>query len=320
MSIEWNIIFYTFTANELENLSFKDIAKLTEINKNYKNTHVSILLDTMTMGSYYITMTGNPYKDNGMNIKRLPKQNMSDPMTLSNFIEKTLAKATYRRTCLILAGHGSGWFLKTEKHTVMGIPDMMNALKKVGIFIDLLIFDTCMMSVLECMNELVGTVEYVVANQDYAENNGFVTKNLLSLFDNTKLNTKQIALNLAQGLFNGLDEKEATDVSVISINNVTRLLDYIDKHKIKYPKNNYFCIDSKYWHLQDLYSIVENSGLHDFNQFYELFNKVVIFYQQSYNKCNFYHHGLSCMVDAENDNTDFKKISKDMKYRINFIH
>ncbi|XWV25109.1 hypothetical protein QJ856_gp0667 [Tupanvirus deep ocean] len=319
MSIEWNIIFYIFTANELENLSLKDIAKLTEINKNYKNIHVSILLDTITMGSYDITITGNPHEDNGMNIKRLSKQNMSDPNTLSNFIGKTLEKTTYRRTCLILGGHGSGWFLKTGQYSVMGIPDMISALKKIGIFIDLLIFDTCMMSVLECMNELVGTVEYVIANQDYAENNGFVTKNLLSLFNKSTLSTKQTALSIAQGLFSSLDHKEATDVSVISINGITHLIDFINRHKIKYPINNYFCVDSKYWHLQDLFSIVKNSELNDFDNFYKLFNNVVIFYKQSYNKCNFYHHGLSCMVDADQDDTDFEKISKDIKYRINFV-
>ena len=83
---EWNLLFYTFTDNELQEGSFKDLAKLTSLNQKNESVIIHILLDTMNMGSYLIKIKGNPYKKDNIRMTRLERQNMSKEDTLQSFL------------------------------------------------------------------------------------------------------------------------------------------------------------------------------------------------------------------------------------------
>src|SRR5436189_4961009 len=114
-NFEWNILCYTFTDNNLEIGSFRDLAKLTSIEHNHKNIIIHMIIDTQTMGTYFIKIHNNPYKDGNISMTRLSNINMSREKTLEHFISKSIDSVNFNRIALILGGHGSGWYLKTEK-------------------------------------------------------------------------------------------------------------------------------------------------------------------------------------------------------------
>jgi len=241
-----------------------------------------------------VKITDNPYEPGGMSTTRIPSQDMSNMCTLHQFITDCMSKANYKRHCLIMCGHGEGWFIKTEEKTFMGIGEFAYCISKMGIVLDLLIFDACMMSVIEPMHQLSGMAKIIVANQDYAQNNGFIKPLLPVFFNDLSLQTEEIAKLLAIGFFDELDDTDdATDVTIIMMNKLPKLVSFLDDLQLRCPRDDKFCIDSTYWQLQDLYSVVKFSVSHEtFEEFRELFNSTVIFYRQSSKKFNPYHHGL----------------------------
>jgi len=324
---EWNIMCYTFTDNDLEVGSFKDLAKLTCKNIQYHNVIIHMLIDTATMGSYLIKIRGNPYMDNMMTIKRLPNQDMSKCETLCHFIQDCVKDAPANRYTLILGGHGSGWLLLTEKDSVLPVATLGNILRKCSVHFDLVCFDNCLMSTLESMNELYGATKYVIAYQDYSGWDGVIEPTLIKHFDDPTKSTLEIAKKLAKSVIVKTNQKlsdptnkpDPTDVSVICIQNIPNIVTWINKNlPLKRPLDNRYCIDPTYWHLQDLTSIVKDS-YSDIREFINLFNEVVVFYQQSANKHNPLHHGLSCIVDPEKDTFDTQQTWKLLSLRLTFI-
>jgi len=330
---EWNIMCYTFTDNDLEVGSFKDLAKLTSINTQYHNVIIHMIIDTATMGSYLIKIRGNPYMDNMMTIKRLPNQDMSKCETLCHFIQDSVKDAPANRYALILGGHGSGWLLLTEKDSVLPVAKLADILRQCKLpnnkIFDLICFDNCMMSTLESINELRNIAKYVVAYQDYSGWDGIIEPTLIKHFDDPTKSTLEIAKELAKSVIIKTNQKlsdptnenkpDPTDVSVICMQQIPNIVTWITKNvPLKRPLNNQYCVDPTYWHLQDLMSIVKHS-YSDIQEFTDLFNQVVVFYQQSSNKHNPLHHGLSCIVDPEKDTFDTQHTWKLLSLRLIFV-
>lgn len=325
---EWNLLFYTFTDNELETGSFADLAKLTALDiavpldssgtagsrffKAGFSAFISILLDTSTLGSYHITINGDPYQEGNMIMTRVPNQNMSKVETLETFVRSSLKGRESKRIALILGGHGAGWFLQTERDSILPVPQFAETIERCGLVLDLLCFDNCMMSNLETMYAIRRIAKTVIAYEDYAGLNGFIQPLTVAYFNECHFNTERIAISIAKNLMATLTEKDIpTDVSVIDIKHIEKLFEFLNMHKLKRPDHKNYCIDQSYWHLQDLYSVCEASfDSEDFIQFKELFNAVVLYYHQSINKSNPYHHGLSCMIDMERDTYDINKAWK----------
>lgn len=298
--MSWHLLFYTFTDNELETWSFQDIAKLSA-SSNLHGVKITMLLDTANLGSYLISID-SPH----MTMKRLPNQNMSNPNTLKDFINNSICEHPAVRYGLILQGHGSGWFLRTEKDSIMPIPVLAKTLQETNIIFDLLCFDNCMMSNFESLYTMKNNVRYVIAYEDYAGMNGFAQSSNLDLFD-PKEKTRDISVKVAKNLINILTHNDdPTDVSVICISSLEKLATFLKNKKLTLPIDNSFCVEPEYWHLQDLYSIVKNSNVNQ-REFSKLFKNVILYYSQSINKNNITHHGLSCIVEAEKDTYDVEK-------------
>jgi len=96
---------------------------------------------------------------------RMPKLDMSDPETLANFItQSTSTKA--KRTALIFGGHGSIWFLETEPHSNMSMKQIKQAIQSSAGKVDLILFDTCLMSNVNALYDLRGVADIIVAHED----------------------------------------------------------------------------------------------------------------------------------------------------------
>lgn len=319
MPTKWNLLFYTFTDNELEIGSFKDLAKLTAIDHDYDAIIINILLDTNTMGSYCIKIQGNPYSKDAITMTRLKNINMTKTDTLTNFIIESIEKNPTEHTALILGGHGSGWYLITEQNSQMSMAELSTAIAKTGIYLDIICFDNCLMANLESVYTIRNQAKYVIAYEDYAGWNGIIEPKTLCIFQNNN-DTKSICIKLAENLLSTITAlDDPTDVAVISTEYIANLVNFIKNYKLQRPINYETAIDPNYWQLHDLYEIVKSSiDETDFQKFQNIFNQVVVYYKQSINKNNARHHGLSCIVDAETDIDDSAQTWRDLKYRIEF--
>ena len=301
---EWNILFYTFTDNELEIGSFKDLAKLTSLDHDNSSIVVSGLVDTASLGTYLYRIAGSAYQLDNIRMTRLPSVNMSCESTLIHFLRHSTATAA-KRTALILGGHGSGWFLRTEKDSALAPRTLAYCIESAGLYLDLLCFDNCLMANLETMYEVHSVARYVTAYEDYAGWKGIVEPCMLEIFTHDEYSTKEIAIRLSQNLLQAQGpEDDPTDVAVLNLAGLDSLVDTVKDLPLTKPINSSFCIDPDYWYLQDFYSIAQHSNLANWDSFVAAFNEVVVWYRQSNKKNNPNHHGMSCIVDIENVTED----------------
>jgi Clostripain family len=291
---DWNILLYTFTDNDLEVGSFKDIAKLTALNNTYPNVVVNMLLDTATMGSYRIRLSGNPYNHGDMHIRRVSNQNMSDPSTLRRFIESALRHDPARKICLILGGHGSGWYLFTEKNSILPITLLNKTLCEAKIHLDILCLDNCLMSCLETANELAPSVDYIVAFQNYCPWDGIIGPKLLTEF--AQRNDTLSILTALQDDFILRAKDEEADCSILITKEAKRLARLLKDKVIPFADVR---VDKEYPHLLDLYSLA--SSIPGFAQ---QFSRTVYRYVQASAKPRPDLHGLSCIYRPEIDESD----------------
>ncbi len=317
--MDWNLIFYTFTDNELEVGSFKDLAKLTSIRHNYNNVTINILLDTNTMGSYRIKLSGNPYKCDAIRMTRLSHLNMSKMETLTSFLKESVSMVAAKHVVLILGGHGAGWYLLTEKASIMSMRCLANAISASGIHLNLLCFDVCLLANLESLYTLRHVTDFIIAYEDYAGWNGIIEPQTLEIFSRHR-DPLTVAIGLAENLIATLTvNDDQTDVSVLSAVDVDSLVKFIKGCVLRKPTDGSACIDPNYWQLQDLFEVVKESlSGEEFKTFEELFKRVVLFYKQSKNKNNPKHHGLSCIVDPDKDIYDTSQAWKQLDLLLSF--
>jgi hypothetical protein len=305
----WNVMFYTFTDNELEVGSFRDLAKLTALNLPYPNVVVHILLETRTMGTYRIRLQGDPYSPDAMTMQRLPTVDMSKCETLVNFLTQSYTEPAAHHA-LILGGHGSGWLLITEGASTLPVARLRECLEQANVHLDLVCFDNCLMSNVSSAYELRNVTDYIVAYEDYAGYDGVIEQDMLRHFNDVSLLPQQVAIYLAQSVLDAINGKrvDPTDVSVISTQHLGEFGDFLRSIcPLTRPNTKADCIDPTYWQLQDLWEIVQatlSAKPTDLDKFKTLFNQVVVFYKQSWNKHNPRNHGLSCIVDPEKDTFD----------------
>jgi hypothetical protein len=300
-------MFYTFTDNDLEVGSFRDFAKLTELNLPYPNVVVHMLLETKTMGTYRIRIQGDPYVPGNITMQRLQTVDMSRCDTLIQFLHESMTEPA-ERNALIMGGHGSGWLLITEGASILPIATLRECLVKAQVHLNLLCLDNCLMANISTAYELRDVTDVIVAYEDYAGWDGIIEPPMLEHFNEST--TPQVAIELAKSLLTIINAKnvDPTDVSVIVTQPLTDFGPFLlSLGPLKRPTTTIDCIDPTYWQLQDLWSIVQTtlaSRPSDWTKFTQLFAQTVIFYQQTRNKHKPQHHGLSCIVDPNKDTFD----------------
>ena len=319
---EWNVLCYEFTDNELEIGSFKDLSKLTLIDSEYKSVVVNILVDTATMGSYRIRITGNPYTHGHMHITRLPNQNMSSLSTLQHFIRESLIHDPAKRTALVMGGHGSGWFLLTEQNSVLSIANFASTIQRSSHHFNLICLDACLMSCVETAYELRKCTDYILCYEDYCPWEGIIGPNFMSILNSSVgERTGKVARKLLGDFIQRVANiEDPADITLIKTKHLDNFAEFVRSLPLHHPADTSFCIDPDYWQLQDLTSIVKNSvSPEQFDQYNTLFGKVVRTYQQSEHKHNLNHHGLSMIADIEKDTYDTNKTWKSLHLSLKFL-
>ena len=110
----------------------------------------------------------------------LSEQNTGESQPLVNFVKWAYNNYPADRYCLVLWGHGSGWqgFLYDESQTddmkMDEFKDAMSSIKSyIGKKIDIISFDTCLLSMIEVYYQIRDKVEICVGSEDFVYGSGF---------------------------------------------------------------------------------------------------------------------------------------------------
>lgn len=315
------VLFYTFQANELEKLSFDDFNVLKDSNVP-QNIKVCGLIDTLTMGSYTYSI-----RNSSVTKKLVQKKAMEDPNTLKEFISNCLAANSAKKVSLILQGHGNSISFEAEPGKTFSVSMVRKVLEELGVTLEYLGLDNCVMSSIETLVELQNCTRYVTANQDYCPNHGVVTPKFISILsDEQDFSEKVVGIAKAEAELNEEDE-DAADISAIYMPAVSDLAALVGKLDIRREDfKQLYAIDPNSDHfLYDLYNVVkdaEHVSQEEKEVFENLFKKTVLYYEANHKKRvngKPKHHGISILVDAQ-WNEMFSPIGKKYFKQLDFYN
>jgi len=298
----WTLLFYYASNNELEVYTFKDFGKLTSSHSD-STIDAHVLIQTQTQGSYRVHINGDPH-DN-FNLQRIKDgMNMSDPSVLSSFISSSIMSSPAEHYALIYSGHADSWMMVSEPYSVFPISTLSSLISSINVHFDVIIFDGCLMSMLESLFQLREVTDYVVACETYSPWEGFISTVLLSTFANQILSTEQILSSIADNfiLRNSNFSGDVTDVAVTRLDAIQPLADFV--MSLSLSQSDFSSNDTvdTMDQTHDLFTTVMSMSEDRVSssqkiRFESLFNDVVLYYRQnevngsdSYNPL---HHGIS---------------------------
>ncbi|HDM25273.1 MAG TPA: hypothetical protein ENG24_01590 [Thermoplasmatales archaeon] len=174
---QWTFIIYMDADNDLEKAALKSINSM-EYSGSNKDINIIVQLDTKTIFKgvrrYYITKDMDAWSIRSEIIQNLSEKDMGNPDTLVDFVEWTIKHYPARRYCLVLWDHGNGWqggicYDETSKShlSMLDLKQAMNEIKKFNDKnIDLILFDACLMGMLEVYYQIRETTDVIVGSED----------------------------------------------------------------------------------------------------------------------------------------------------------
>jgi len=299
----WTLLFYYATNNELEVYTFKDFGKLTDASYSERNVEAHMLIQTQTQGSYQVHIDEDPH--NGLSMKRLHQGvNFSSPSVLTDFILSSMSDSPAERYAFIYSGHGDSWMMISEEDSVFPISSFSSVLSSINVRFDLIIFDSCLLSMLETLFQLRQVADYVIACETYSPWEGFFSSVLLSTFDNSQFSLTDIFISISDNFIerNSNFSGDVTDVAVTNLTAIQPLADFV--LSLKLTQNDFILNDTvdSMDQTHDLFTTVmslsdERVSSSDKEKFQSLFSDVIVYYKQNNvngsDAYNPYHHGIS---------------------------
>ena len=103
-------------------------------------------------------------------LARFPQANMGSADTLTSLLSWVYSRYEYERVFLILIGHGEAYtgmlFDQNHEDDPLTLSELTSALQKSGKNVELIGFDTCLMSSLEVATRVCGYAKYMVASEE----------------------------------------------------------------------------------------------------------------------------------------------------------
>lgn len=186
----WTVMVYMAADNDLEEYAIQNVNDMERVGSS---SQVSVVAqidrssgydtsngDWSTTRRYYITHDSDTRIVNSTMISDLGKQDMADPRTLSDFIAWATTAYPADHYLLVLWDHGRGWRTRalTQTHRVvrsmfiddssgheMSLNSMAGALRA-GPKLDIVLFDACLMGMVEVADALKDSSDIMVASED----------------------------------------------------------------------------------------------------------------------------------------------------------
>ena len=243
-SREWTFMVYLDADNNLEDCGIDDFLEMSSIGST-SDVAIVALFDRASGYNYsygdwrdarifYITSGMEPSPENAEEC--WGEVNMGDPQTLVNFVSYVVSSYPANHYALVLWDHGGGldgvcW---DETGDNLNLFEIRNALETIysglGIEIDVIGFDACLMGMMEVAYQLRDYVNYVVFSEETEPGDGWPYDDILAdLISDPLMSPSELAVKMAQRYIESYDYgsqgyySEATQSAV----NITHLGVYV---------------------------------------------------------------------------------------------
>ena len=221
--------------SDLESKSGMGTADLSEMAAATLSDKVNLLVYTggsTTWKNNVVSSSVNQiYKIEGGKLRRLVADDgakpMTDPATLTGFIDYCKTNYPANRNELILWDHGGGsisgygYDEKNRSSGSMGLSGISKALKDAGITFDFIGFDACLMGTLENGLTLAPYADYLIASEETEPGIGWYYTNWLSkLSANTSMATVEVGQMIVDDFISACNQKcpgQKTTLSVVDL-------------------------------------------------------------------------------------------------------
>ncbi len=217
---QWTFMVYMDGDNDLESAAIDDFLEMSSVGST-ADVAIIVLFDRWNGAGdpyddtsygdwtdaniFYITAGMEPYSTNAE--QNWGEVNMGDPQTIVDFVTWCVNNYPADKYALILWDHGGGlsgvcWDYDNGSDNI-NLYELRNALETIynnlGIKIDILGFDACLMGMIEVAYQCRDFVDYVVFSQEYEPGDGWPYDDILSyLVSNPTTSPANLAATIAQ--------------------------------------------------------------------------------------------------------------------------
>ena len=263
---KWTIMVYMTADNDLEPQSFLDIEEMEKV-KLPDNVRVVVIIDRSAenyeqkLAGYINVDAYGDWSDTRIYLiqhhpgpgigsrllARLGEKDMGDPATLLYFVKYVVKNFPAEHYMLVLWNHGSSLgvdydYGDRDALTLDELRAVFAKLNNMGIHLDIVGFDACLMSMLETIYSLAGYTDYMVASEEVEPGYGWPYDLVLErLAANPSMTPRELAKTIVmsyEAFYQGLD-RQATTMAAFSLKNMDReeivaairdLSSYVAKH------------------------------------------------------------------------------------------
>ena len=239
-SKKWTFLVFVNGDNDLDEYAWGD---LVEAKRSGSTEDVNIIFqidrsDGRPCRRFYIE------KENAVLIENMGEVDMGDYQVLTQFFQWGMQNYPAEKYALIIWNHGTGW-VKTREVSMLGISyddqsgnyittaqlelAMTEISQSLGRKLDLLVFDACLMQMLEIAWPLRQTVDVMVGSEEVVPYDGFdYHGGFIPVLQNPDGSAEQIADSLTrqfdQSYADGSQGREPTTISWLKLEKVTDLV------------------------------------------------------------------------------------------------
>ncbi len=263
---KWTIMVYMTADNDLEPQSFLDLEEMEKV-KLPSSVRVVVIIDRSAenyeqrLAGYIDVDAYGDWSDTRIYLvqhhpgpgigsrllARLGEKDMGDPATLLYFVEYVAKNFPSEHYMLVLWNHGSSLgvdydYGDRDALTLDELRDVFAKLKGMGIHLDIVGFDACLMSMLETIYSLAGYTDYIVASEEVEPGYGWPYDLVLEkLAENPSMTPRELAMVIVasyEAFYQGLD-RQATTMAAFSLKSLSKgeivaairdLSSYVTKH------------------------------------------------------------------------------------------
>ncbi len=231
----WTVIFYLDGENNLDNLYFRLLDDM-EKQGSLPNVNIVVLADFKTqMGGKTWRVHLQADDDSGTvhNGEDMGELNMGDPATLGNHIHWTQQNFPANKYVLFIKDHGMGWkgisWDETSGDDALCMQELKAALElSIPSKMELVVFDACLMSMVEVAHQVRRRTEMVVASQETKRVFDFPYNDIFAAMDaNLGWSSEQLAVDVVAKTKANVTRNNYT-FAAIDCRNLNALINLID--------------------------------------------------------------------------------------------
>jgi len=250
---KWTVLLYMDGKN---NLAPEAIKNLNDLESAGSTNDVAIVAEVGHKSGYtgdtatwdelrrYFVMKDNNYNSiNSLLVGTLPNQtDMASQQTLSDFIQWGVSRYPADHYALVLWDHGGGWytniramsapkvmksiFVDDTSGNEMSLGQLSSALNPYAKKFDLIVFDACLMGMIEVATSVKNSGSYMVASEDDVPGDGMpYAKVMSSLVANPGITADALGKGFVDEYYNayGTSFDGGITLSLINLNTISQL-------------------------------------------------------------------------------------------------